>query len=240
MCSARPDVARSTSKRVGWLLGAASGLLLVLGSTCAAFVWTPIGQRVDQRFLPRAPGGIDNRASVLYAPAHAVLSTLGNPTVLAVLLAAVVLVGVVSGRGTAGLLGVGVVGASIVAAGLLKQLVHRPELGVAGSTTHNSFPSGHVAAASGLVFAVLLALPRGARRWCAVPGAAGVSLVAAATMITGWHRLSDVIGGVLLAALLGCLAAAGRRAVAGRRAIRGGWGGSRGKGVVVGPVRRAL
>jgi hypothetical protein len=51
-------------------------------------------------------------------------------------------------------------------------------------------------------------LPKAARWWFAVPGAAGVVVVAAATMITGWHRLSDIIGGALVASVLYCLAAA--------------------------------
>ncbi|MEK8104953.1 phosphatase PAP2 family protein [Micromonospora sp. M12] len=56
--------------------------------------------------------------------------------------------------------------------------------------------------------AFLLVLPGWARRWLAVPGAAGVSVIASATMIAGWHRFSDVLGGVLLGVTVFCLAAA--------------------------------
>lgn len=194
----------SMPRRTGTLLGAVSALLLVLALTYVIFVRTSLGQRMDQRLLTPVRDGGD-QTSVLYGPADEVLATLDNPMVFALLLAVIVLVGLVSGRGAAGLVGVGVVGASIVAAGVLKQLMPRPDLDFLGST-HNSFPSGHVAATTGLVFALLLVLPHRFRRWCAVPGVVCVCVVGAATMVVSWHRFSDVIGGVLLATALGCLA----------------------------------
>lgn len=205
--------ATSASRPVGPLLTAAAGLTLLFGLTYVAFVRTRFGRAVDQQFLSPAAGGVDDRTGSLHDTAQQVLSTFGNPMLLAVLLTAIVLLGAAGRRGTAGLLGVAVTGASIVGADSLKEALHRPELASAGSMAHNSFPSGHVAAAAGLVFALLLALPRQARWWCFVPGAAGVFVVGAATMIAGWHRLSDVIGGILLAAALTCLAAAARRGV---------------------------
>ncbi|WP_165947328.1 phosphatase PAP2 family protein, partial [Micromonospora sp. 15K316] len=108
----------------------------------------------------------------------------------------------------AGLLGTALVVAAVLGAGVAKKVIVRPDLAVETSTTHNSFPSGHVAAAMALLLAVLLVLPASARWWFALPGATGVSTVAAATMIAGWHRFSDVVGAVLLAAALSCLAAA--------------------------------
>ncbi|MBE1491430.1 phosphatase PAP2 family protein [Plantactinospora soyae] len=128
--------------------------------------------------------------------------------VLGLLLLAVLLSGVLLRRPWAGVAGVALVVAAAVGAGVAKLVILRPDLAVATSTTHNSFPSGHVAVAMALLLAVLLVLPAPARWWFAVPGALGVSVVAAATMIAGWHRFSDVCGGLLLAAVLFCLAAA--------------------------------
>lgn len=183
------------------LLLAALACLLGLGLTCVVFVWTPAGQRLDQGLLPEI-----GRQSVLSGPAKTLLSFAGDPILLITLLAGVLVKGALSGRISVALAGTAVVGCSIAGARVLKLLVSRPDLDVAGSTTHNSFPSGHVAAATGLVFAVLLMLPARARWWRAVPGSAVVAAVGAATMIAGWHRLSDVVGAVFLAAALGCVA----------------------------------
>ncbi|AVT37873.1 hypothetical protein C6W10_17040 [Plantactinospora sp. BB1] len=198
--------AREPARR---LRRAALGYLLAFVLTAVGFVGTGAGQLLDGTLLPRAErGGGYEQPTELVEPARAVLAWFGDPAVLGLLLVAVLLLGLLGRRPWAGVVGVGLVGASVVVAGVAKQVILRPELGVADSTTHNSFPSGHVAAAMALLLAVLLVLPAPARGWCAAPGAVGVCTVAACTMIAGWHRFSDVLGGVLLAAALFCLAAA--------------------------------
>ncbi|MER7012171.1 phosphatase PAP2 family protein [Saccharopolyspora sp. NPDC000359] len=192
--------------RGGGLLPAALTCLLALGALCALFVWTPPGQLLDEQVLHRADPG-----SAAYENARALLAVAGDPLVLAGLLAAVLVVGAFGGRLRAAVAGSVAVGASIAASRLLKVVVPRPDLELVGSTTHNSFPSGHVAAAAGLLFALLIALPPRARWWCAVPGAAVVAAVGAATVIAGWHRFSDVAGAALLAAACGCVAASAER-----------------------------
>ncbi|GIG88194.1 phosphatase PAP2 family protein [Plantactinospora endophytica] len=188
---------------------AALGYLLAFVVTAVGFVGTAPGQRLDGRLLPRAErGGGYEQPTDLVGPAKAVLAWFGNPTVLGLLLVVVLLLGVLFRRVWAGVAGVALVGVAVVLASVAKQVILRPELGVATSTTHNSFPSGHVSVAMALLLAVVLVLPAPARWWIAVPGTAGVCTVAAATMIAGWHRFSDVVGGVLLAAVLFCLAAA--------------------------------
>jgi membrane-associated phospholipid phosphatase len=188
-------------ERTRFLSGA---LVCLLGFwlTWFLFVWTRAGQRMDQRLLSGVRG-----ESARLEPARTLLSFVGSPVVLFGLLAGVLVVGVLSGRARAALAGAAVVGGSIVAARVLKTVLSRPDLDVAGSTTHNSFPSGHVTAAAAVVFAVLLVLPARARWWCAAPGAVAVVAVGVATMIAGWHRVSDVVGAVSLVAALGCAAA---------------------------------
>ncbi|MET7876221.1 phosphatase PAP2 family protein [Micromonospora profundi] len=191
------------------LLGAAVCFLLTLALTGALFVWTYPGQWWDGLLLPRAEsGGGYEQQTDLVGPAKAVLATFGDPLLLAALLGGVLLVGLFGRRLLAGVVGVVMVLGAVVVAGAVKSALPRPDLAIASSTTHNSFPSGHVAVAAALLLAYLLVLPGPARRWLALPGAAGVSVISAATMIAGWHRFSDVLGGVLLSVTLFCLAAA--------------------------------
>ncbi|MFI7604372.1 phosphatase PAP2 family protein [Micromonospora sp. NPDC049366] len=191
------------------LLGAAVCYLLALSVTCGVFLWTRAGQRLDGLLLPRAErgGGYEQRTALL-GPARTVLDVFGDPMVLAALLGGVLLLGLLGRRLLAGAVGVAMVLGAVVVAGVAKSVLIRPDLQVESSTTHNSFPSGHVTAAAALLMAFLLVVPRWARPWVAVPGAVGVSVVASATMLTGWHRASDAVGGVLLAATLCCLASA--------------------------------
>ncbi|WP_198041525.1 phosphatase PAP2 family protein [Micromonospora chokoriensis] len=191
------------------LLAAALFGLFALALTAAVFVRTYTGQWLDGVLLPRAErGGGYEQQTVLVGPAKTVLATFGSPTLIATLLGAVLLVGVLRRRLVAGIVAVGMVVCVALVAGALKSALPRPDLQIESSTTHNSFPSGHVAAATALLLAFMLVLPGWARRWLAVPGAAGVSVIASATMIAGWHRFSDVLGGVLLGVTLFCLAAA--------------------------------
>ncbi|MEW1590289.1 phosphatase PAP2 family protein [Micromonospora vinacea] len=205
------------------LLAAALCGLFALALTGAVFVRTDSGQWLDGVLLPRAErGGGYEQQTVLVDPARSVLATFGDPTLIAVLLGVVLLVGVLRRRLAAGVVGVGMVVCAVLVAGAVKSALPRPDLQIESSTTHNSFPSGHVAAATALLLAFMLVLPGWARRWLAVPGAAGVSVIASATMIAGWHRFSDVLGGVLLGVTVFCLAAAALAAWSGDRDAAGG------------------
>ncbi|MEU9509362.1 phosphatase PAP2 family protein [Micromonospora sp. NPDC048170] len=200
---------RADPVRPGPLVKAALGSLLALALSCAVFLWTPAGQWLDGLLLPRAErGGGYEQQSDLVGPAKTVLALFGSPVLLAVLLGSVLLAGLARRRLVVAVTGVGMVLCAVAAAGVAKLVLLRPDFQIESSTTHNSFPSGHVTAATALLLAFVLVLPGWARRWLAVPGALGVSVVASATMIAGWHRFSDTLGGVLLAVSLFCLAAA--------------------------------
>ncbi|MEV4123250.1 phosphatase PAP2 family protein [Micromonospora sp. NPDC049645] len=215
------------------LFAAALCGLVALVLTAAVFVRTYPGQWLDGVLLPRAErGGGYEQQTDLVGPAKTVLATFGSPTLIAALLGAVLLLGALRRRLVAGVVGVGVVVGTVLVAGAVKSALPRPDLRIESSTTHNSFPSGHVAAATALLLAFMLVLPGWARRYLAVPGAAGVSAIASATMIAGWHRFSDVLGGVLLGVTVFCLAAAALTAWPGDRdAARGPVGGSRRRGL---------
>lgn len=91
--------------------------------------------------------------------------------------------------------------AGTISAGLLLKLalLSRPGLDT------NSFPGGHVTACAAIVLAAVLVLPRDLRPVAVMLGAVLTSVVAAATVELGWHRLSDTIGAL---ALCGVFAAA--------------------------------
>ncbi|RAO51450.1 hypothetical protein LUPAC06_06135 [Micromonospora saelicesensis] len=208
------------------LLAAALSGLVALTLIAAVFVRTYPGQWLDGVLLPRAErGGGYEQQTVLVGPAKTVLATFGSPSLIAALLGVVLLVGVLRRRLVAGIVGVGMVVCAVLLAGAVKSELPRPDLQILSSTTHNSFPSGHVAAATALLLAFMLVLPGWARRWLAAPGAVGVSVIASATMIAGWHRFSDVLGGVLLGVTVFCLAAAALAAGSGDRDPTGGSGG---------------
>ncbi|HEY2671347.1 MAG TPA: phosphatase PAP2 family protein [Rugosimonospora sp.] len=204
-----PVLSRPVRGYPGRLIATGLGYLIVLTLTAAGFVATRGGQRLDGRLVPRSlwGGGYPDRTR-LVGPSLTLLSWVGDPVVVATGLLSVVLLGVAIRRPWAGLAGVGALLCSVAGSTVLKRAIPRPDLGVAGSTVHNSFPSGHVAAATGLVLAFLLVVPARARWWLAAPGAMGVSAVAAATMIVDWHRFSDALGAVALASMMCCLAAA--------------------------------
>ncbi|GAA1944197.1 phosphatase PAP2 family protein [Amycolatopsis minnesotensis] len=206
----RPQPPRQAPARRAPLV-AALGFAAAAAVVCAVFVWTRGGQALDSALLPAAEHrGYALRTS-LSRPAAVVLELLRDKATLvtlASLFAVVLMAGVVTGRAAAGVAGLLVAGCSAVLTSGLKEVVLRPDFDGAGSTSHNSFPSGHTGAAAGLLFGLLIAVPPRARWWIAAPGAAGVSVVAAATMAAGWHRLSDVLAAVLLACALCCVAVA--------------------------------
>jgi hypothetical protein len=103
-----------------------------------------------------------------------------------------------------------VMGGSAVLAELLKAVLSRPAL-VSGQDwiLRNSFPSGSATIAAGVGIALLLASPDRLRWVALVVGAALAAIIGQATQITGWHRMSDAVGGVLLVVTLACLSLAG-------------------------------
>lgn len=98
--------------------------------------------------------------------------------------------------------------AAVVTTQLLKNIVlTRPDLGVDGYVS-NSFPSGHttVAAASALVV-FLVASPH--TRWLAgTIGAAFAVAAGVSTLVSLWHRPSDVIAALLVVSFWGCVGGA--------------------------------
>jgi membrane-associated phospholipid phosphatase len=72
----------------------------------------------------------------------------------------------------------------------------------------NSFPSGHATAAASIAVGLLLVLPPLLRAPSVILSALVVAVVGISTLIAGWHRMADAIGGVFVATAWGALLAA--------------------------------
>ncbi len=103
-------------------------------------------------------------------------------------------------------------------ADLLKPLLAHPHDQVGGARIGAaSWPSGHSTAATALVLCAVLVAPPRWRRLVAVLGAVFVVAVSVSLLVLAWHMPSDVIGGILLAALWMALALAALRSGGGLR-----------------------
>lgn len=104
------------------------------------------------------------------------------------------------------LLGIAVIaafGIAVVLAEILARVIARPDLAPVLTTLvdndgANTFPSGHAAIAAGLGLGFIVVSDPRWRGWVAVGGIAFATAIAGATVIAGWHRPSDAVGGVAL------------------------------------------
>ncbi len=136
--------------------------------------------------------------------AHALLTMISATSVLLVGLVIAALTALVRGLRAAAL---GASGGAVVLVGaeVLKLALTRPDLTI--DALANSFPSGHVAAVTGLTVALMLVTPSGRWRWCALlPAVPAVVLTGLATVVLQWHRPSEVLGSMLLGVVVGVIA----------------------------------
>ena len=176
---------------LAWLTGFAAIYLTV--------VTTELGQRVENLALNAAAlrteterqAGLDRLAQI---------SILAFAVTLGVLLA----ISLLRGRFGPGVAIALLMGGSVVSAEVLKRVLVRPELVEGpGWLLRNSYPSGTAAVAAAMAIGAILVSPD-RLRWIVVPlGAIYAAVVADATQTTGWHRLSDTVGGVLVVLAVG-------------------------------------
>lgn len=76
-----------------------------------------------------------------------------------------------------------------------------------------AFPSGHATAATSIVIAFALVVPRDLRVVVAAAGAIYVVAIGCSVLVLGWHFPSDVLGGAFVAAGWGFAVLAARRVV---------------------------
>lgn len=184
------------------MLITAVGAVLVLVAVYVGFVLTPGGQRFENAALAGAE-------QIDPAERENALTTLGRISVysLAVAVAVVFVIGLLRRRFGLAVAGVGVVAVALGVTEVLKRyLLPRPELIPHDpSIAHNSFPSGHTTIAMSVLFGLLIVVPyrwRGFALFVTVFYAVGIG---EETVVAQWHRLSDTIGGDMVALAVGCL-----------------------------------
>ena len=187
---------RTTTRLLG--LAVASAVVVVL--THFLRIFTPWGQRWDDDAYLEA---LQLPAS-LQAACNVLLSTLRIPTLSALLVACVVITAY-RRQILTGLVIACAFTAAVASAEVLAVVVPRPDLAadlsaLVDNAGANTFPSGHATIATALSLAfVTVVAPRG-RPWAAGFGLVFTLAIAGSTVIAGWHRPSDAVGGIALAA----------------------------------------
>jgi membrane-associated phospholipid phosphatase len=182
--------------------GSAAATGLLVAACCAfgtfavhrLFVGTALGQTVDQALLDKAallPSVVDRLA-------HVLLSGFTLPLVVAACLVPPTLALLRRSPWLAAGALVLVAGANITTQVLKTYVFERPDLLALGAP--NSLPSGHTTVAASVALALAVIAPPLLRVPTAVAGTAGSLLVGAATIVAGWHRLSDVVAAVMVSA----------------------------------------
>jgi membrane-associated phospholipid phosphatase len=183
-------------------IGAAVLCALVFAALYLFFVRDGTGQAIDQLAFNGAENGNTGMAVT-----HRLLDLI--PSVMVAVGAVVsIVVALVRRTWFALIVAAATALAAVVTTQLLKHVfLTRPDLGVDGYVS-NSFPSGHttVAAASALLV-FLVASPH--TRWLAGTVGAGFAVTAGvSTLVSLWHRPSDVIAALLVVAFWGCVGGA--------------------------------
>jgi membrane-associated phospholipid phosphatase len=97
--------------------------------------------------------------------------------------------------------------AAIFSAEVLKAVLTRPVLApemealMGDKQGLNTYPSGHSTFVTALSLGMIFLVPVAARAWVAMGGIGAVVLVTGAVVTAGWHRPSDALSGIALAAI---------------------------------------
>jgi len=180
-----------------------AALLGVLAAVCCAFatyavhrvfVGTALGQVVDQATLEAATG----LPHSVRSGAHALLSAFTVPVVVTACLVPPLLGLVRRSPWHAFGAAVAVVGANVTTQLLKVYVFERPDLLSLGAP--NSLPSGHTTVVASVALGLAIVAPPALRLVTAVAGLTASLVVGTATIVAGWHRLSDVVAALLVAA----------------------------------------
>lgn len=191
----------STRLRAAPFLWAAAGLAVAFVGIYLFFVRTYAGQIVDERAFLGAGSTHDSIAAVtrrflIVLPAVA----LGAGSIATLLIA-------IARRSWKLLViaAVVVLGANVSTEMLKYVFLSRPETG-ATYIMGNSFPSGHTTVAASVSFAIFLVSAPRWRPTIAVFGWLFSVATGVFTLVSQWHRPSDVIAGYIVVAFWGCIA----------------------------------
>ena len=148
-----------------------------------------------------------------------VIAALGDLGVLLGMLAIACAIALPRGRPSDALAAVLVVAGANVTTQLLKILLAHPRVKTAiggDPFESNTFPSGHTTSAASIAIAYAFVVPARLRELTQALSVAIALAVGCSVVVIGWHRPSDVLGGLLIAAGWGFAVLAARRAIASR------------------------
>jgi membrane-associated phospholipid phosphatase len=186
-------------------LAAGVGCLAAFAAVAAVAVLHPIGQELENQALL----GAELRSAVEREQSLARLAPISVASFALAILVVMALAGLRRRMGL-GVFAAAVMSVSVVAAEVVKELLARPEH-IAGPVwlLRNSFPSGTAAVSVAIAVGLLLVSPLRLRWLVVLLGAAFAAVVAHALQVSGWHRLSDVVGSALLVVGVAALATGG-------------------------------
>jgi len=179
-------------------------VLAILAGACAVllylvFVRTPIGQRWDDRaYLGSLVASLESRQRITSILHEIRISTL----VLMVIL--LLVIGLLRRRFATAVITAVAFGGAVLSAEVLKRVLHRPDLApdmnsLINESNIDTFPSGHATIATAFALGLLIVSSLRARLWIATFGMLWAAGISTASLIAGWHRPSDLIGGIALA-----------------------------------------
>jgi membrane-associated phospholipid phosphatase len=149
---------------------------------------------------------VENRALETSLPQYESLGLLRLVSVqnLALASAALIAIALLSRRVDAAIRVVAILGLSNALTQVLKyHVLSRPDF--FEDWTTNTFPSGHTVAYASVLVSLLIVAPARSRYLLALVIAVPMGIVSYQLLEYGWHRLSDVLGGLLLVTLLAAL-----------------------------------
>lgn len=175
------------------LVAAVCTMLVVLLARSA--VGTASGQRLDQLTL----SGSRNHEGTLSRLAELAVETVSMPVIIGLLVVTAVIALLRRRPALLVPLAALVLGANLTTQAVKHLLVSREVLGPGIEPTANSFPSGHSTLAATAMIALVLVSGR-ARPLIAPLGVLWSGAASIGTLVTGWHRPSDVIGAIAVSA----------------------------------------
>ncbi|WP_454151573.1 phosphatase PAP2 family protein [Microbacterium lacticum] len=178
--------------RAWHFVATAAVLAVLLAASYLFFVQGYMGQLIDEQARTGAQFAVVAQASTLLDAV---------PLLSAGVVLIAVVIGAIRRQRVATVLALIVVAAANLTSQLLKhEVLTRPDNGATGEW-HNSFPSGHTTVIVSAVFALFLVCAPRVRPLVATVGTMATVVVGALLVASGWHRPSDVVGGVLVVAI---------------------------------------
>jgi undecaprenyl-diphosphatase len=199
----RPTTSRRDSAVAIRLATLAFVSVAVLAAGYLIGVRTRVGQKIDNAAWL-------GRHVATHQATHGARVVLATISVSALVLAIALLAVLAIGRGRprlAVVVGVATFGANLTTEILKHYVLTRPVLLEHAPVAKNTYPSGHATVAMSVTVAALLVVSQRWRGAVGIVGFAYATAVGAATLMVGWHRPSDVLGGYCVAIAWGSVAA---------------------------------